>query len=82
MSLPASLATTLPPGGPRPPGSFGFLVPLQLFSGEFLYYALVFFVLALVAALVGFRGVGGISMEIARISVLLFVVLAIVTLVL
>lgn len=58
------------------------LQPLQLFSGEFLYYALVFFVLALVAALVGFRGVAGISMEIARIFVLLFVVLAIVTLVL
>ena len=82
MSLPSSLATTLSPGGPLPPSTYGILVPLQLFSGEFLYYALVFFVLALVAALVGFRGVAGISMEIARIFVLLFVVLAIVTLVL
>lgn len=58
------------------------LQPLQLFSGEFLYYALVFFVLALVAALVGFRGVAGISMGIARIFVLLFLVIAIVTLLL
>ena len=58
------------------------LLPLQLFSGEFLYYAIIFFVLALVAALVGLRGVAGISMEIARIFVLVFIVLAVITLVL
>ena len=58
------------------------LLPLQLFSGEFLYYAIIFFVLALVAALVGLRGAAGISMEIARIFVLLFIVLAVITLVL
>lgn len=57
-------------------------VPLQLFSGDFLYYALVFFVLAIVAALVGARGVAGVSMEIARILVLIFLVLAIISLVL
>lgn len=57
------------------------LVPLQ-FSGGFLQYALLFFVLAVVAALVGFRGVAGISMEIARILVLVFLVLAVVSLVL
>lgn len=56
-------------------------VPL-LFSGEFLYYALIFFVLALVAGLFGARGVAGLSMEIARIFVVLFVVLAIVSLIL
>ena len=56
-------------------------VPL-LFSGDFLYYALIFFVLALVAAVVGARGVAGLSMEIARIFVILFVVLAIVSLIL
>ena len=78
---PASTATTLS-GWPSVGDGLLALQPLQLFSGEFLYYALVFFVLALVAALVGFRGVAGISMEIARIFVLLFVVLAIVTLVL
>ena len=57
-------------------------LPLQLFSGEFLYYALVFFVLAIVAGLVGFRGIAGISMEIARILVLVFLVLAVIALVL
>ena len=57
-------------------------LPLQLFSGDFLYYAVVFFVLAIVAALVGFRGVAGISMEIARIFILLFLVLAVLSLIL
>jgi uncharacterized membrane protein YtjA (UPF0391 family) len=58
------------------------VVPLQFFTGEFLYYALGFFVLALVAALVGFRGIAGLSMEIARLLVLVFIVLAIIALVL
>ena len=57
-------------------------VPFQLFSGDFLSLAIVFFVLAIVAALIGSRGVAGISMEIARIFILIFVVLAIVSLVL
>lgn len=58
------------------------LVPMQLFSGDFLQLAIVFFVLALVAALVGARGVAGISMQIAKWLVVIFVVLAIVSLVL
>lgn len=58
------------------------LLPLALFTGSFLWYALVFFVLALVAALVGARGVAGLSMEIARLFVVLFLVLAIVSLIL
>lgn len=58
------------------------LLPLQLFSGDFLYYAIVFFVLAIVAAVVGSRGVAGISMEIARLFVLIFIVLAIISLIL
>lgn len=58
------------------------LSPLQLFTGDFLYLAIVFFVLAILAALVGARGVAGISMEIAWIFIVLFVVLAIVALVL
>lgn len=82
MSPLSPIATTQALHGAVPTVSFGLLQPLQLFSSEFLYYALVFFALALVAALVGFRGVAGISMEIARIFVLLFVVLAIITLVL
>lgn len=57
-------------------------VPLQLFSGDFLQLAVVFFVLALVAALFGARGVAGISMTIAKWFVIIFVVLAIVSLLL
>ena len=57
-------------------------VPLQLGGGGFLWYAVVFFVLAVVAGLVGFRGVAGISMSIARIFVLIFLVLAVVSLLL
>jgi len=53
------------------------IVPLQLFSGQFLQYALVFFVLAIVAGLAGARGIAGLSMEIARILVVVFLVLAI-----
>ncbi|NUE01538.1 DUF1328 domain-containing protein [Halorubraceae archaeon YAN] len=54
-------------------------MPLQ--SG-FLWYAIVFFVLAIVAAAVGFSGVAGITMEIARIFVLIFLVLAVLSLLL
>jgi uncharacterized membrane protein YtjA (UPF0391 family) len=56
-------------------------LPLVL-SGDFLYYGVVFFVLALVAGLAGFRDVAGLSMSIAKFLVLIFLVLAIVTLVL
>jgi uncharacterized membrane protein YtjA (UPF0391 family) len=57
------------------------LVPLQ-FGGGFLGLAIVFFVLALVAAVVGARGVAGISMDIARILVFVFLVLAVISLLL
>ncbi|WP_348610110.1 DUF1328 domain-containing protein [Halobaculum rarum] len=56
--------------------------PLQFFSGEFLQYAIVFFVLALVAAVLGARGIAGMSMTIAKWLVIVFIVLAIVSLVL
>lgn len=56
--------------------------PLQIGGGGFLYWAIIFFVLAIIAAAVGARGVAGISMEIARIFVLIFIVLAIVALLL
>ena len=58
------------------------LLPLQLFGGDFLYLAVVFFVLALVAAAVGMGGVAGISMDIAKWMVLIFIVLAVIALVL
>jgi uncharacterized membrane protein YtjA (UPF0391 family) len=57
-------------------------VPLQLFSGEFLELAILFFVLAVVAALAGFRQVAGLTMRIARLLILVFLVLAVVSLVL
>ncbi len=57
-------------------------LPLQTGGGQFLYWALVFFVLAILAAAIGARGVAGVSMEIARIFVLIFIVLAIVALLL
>lgn len=58
------------------------LDPLQLFTGEFLTYAFVFFILALLAALVGARGVAGVSMAIAKWLVVIFIVLTVVALVL
>ena len=57
------------------------LVPLQ-FSGGFLQWAIVFIILAIVAAAVGASGVAGISMTVAKWFIILFVVLAVVSLVL
>jgi uncharacterized membrane protein YtjA (UPF0391 family) len=55
---------------------------LQLFSGDFIALAVVFIVLALVAAVLGAQNVAGISMAIAKWFIILFVVLAIVSLIL
>lgn len=60
---------------------YDLFVPAQ-FSGEFLQYAIVFFVLAIIAAAVGARDVASISMEIARIFVIVFLVLAVLSLIL
>jgi len=57
-------------------------VPLQLFGGDFLSLAILFFVLAIVAAVVGARGVAGLSMTIAKWLVIIFLVLAVIALVL
>jgi uncharacterized membrane protein YtjA (UPF0391 family) len=57
------------------------LVPLQ-FSGGFLGWAIAFFVVAVIAAIAGFRGVAGLTMGIAKILVAVFLVLAVVSLVL
>lgn len=56
-------------------------LPLQ-FSGDFLQLALVFFVLAIIAAVVGAQGVAGISMEIAKWLVIIFIILAVIALIL
>jgi uncharacterized membrane protein YtjA (UPF0391 family) len=57
------------------------VVPLQ-FGGGFIELAVLFLLLALVAAVLGARGVAGLSMDIAKWLVIIFVVLAIVTFIL
>jgi uncharacterized membrane protein YtjA (UPF0391 family) len=44
--------------------------------------AIAFFVLALIAAVLGARGVAGLSMDIAKWLVIIFVILAIISLIL
>jgi len=52
-------------------------LPLQ---SDFLWYGLVFFALAIIAGIVGSQEIAGISMRIARIFVLIFLALAVVSL--
>lgn len=56
-------------------------IPLQ-FTGDFLYWAVVFFILAILAAVVGAQGVAGVTMTVAKWFVIIFIVLAIITLIL
>jgi len=49
---------------------------------DLIYLAVVFFVLAIVAWILGARGVAGISMEVAKWLVIAFIVLAIIALIL
>jgi uncharacterized membrane protein YtjA (UPF0391 family) len=58
------------------------LQPLQMFSGDFLFLAVVFIILAIIAAVVGARGVAGISMAAAKWFIVIFVVLAVISLIL
>lgn len=55
---------------------------LAIGEGSFLWFAIVFFVLAIVAATFGMRGVAGLSMDVAKILVVVFLVLAILSLLL
>lgn len=57
---------------------FTSLFPLQ-FGGGLVELAILFLILAVVAAALGARGVAGISMDIAKWIVIIFVVLAIVS---
>lgn len=57
------------------------LAPLQ-FSGNFIELAVLFIVLAIIAAVLGARGVAGISMTIAKWFIIIFIVLAIISIVL
>lgn len=61
--------------------SVGFLAPM-LFSGDFLWAAIVLFVIAIIAGALGMGGVAGITMDVARILVLIFLVLAVIALIL
>lgn len=71
-----------PPSASESTASMGaLLLPLQL-SGEFLEWAVLFAVLALVAWLVGARGLADTSATVAKWLVILFVVLALISLLL
>lgn len=61
--------------------ALGPALPL-LFSGDFLYLGVLFLVIALVAGVLGARDIAGFSMEIARLLIILFVVLAIISFIL
>ena len=57
------------------------ITPLQ-FSGDFLNWAVVFFIIAIVAAVLGARGIAGISMTVAKWFVIIFLVLAVISILL
>jgi uncharacterized membrane protein YtjA (UPF0391 family) len=54
------------------------LLPLQ-FGGDLIELAILFLILAVVAALLGAREVAGFSMDIAKWLVIIFIILAIAT---
>ncbi len=56
-------------------------VTMQM-TGDFLYLAVVFFLLAILAAAVGARGVAGVTMTVAKWFVIIFIVLAIISILL
>jgi uncharacterized membrane protein YtjA (UPF0391 family) len=57
------------------------LLPLQL-GGNLIELAVLFLLLAVVSAILGARGVAGVSMTVAKWLVIIFIVLAIVSVVL
>ena len=57
------------------------VAPLQL-GGGFIELAVLFLILAVVAGVLGARGVAGLSMEIAKWFVIIFIALAIISFVL
>ena len=73
---------------PELPISVGLVSPAQLlqlplqFSGGFIELAILFFVLAIVAAAVGASGVAGVSLTIAKWFVIIFLVLAVISILL
>lgn len=67
--------------GPAALTQLGTPMPL-VFSGEFLEWAVIFFVIAIVAAVLGAQGIAGVTMTVAKWFVIIFLVLAIISLVL
>lgn len=57
-------------------------MPVLQFTGQFLELAILFIVLAIIAAILGARGVAGVSMTAAKWLIIAFVVLAIISAVL
>ncbi len=55
---------------------------LQIGGGGFLWWAVAFLALAIIAGLMGFGGVAGLSMDIAKWLVIIFIVLAVVAFIL
>jgi len=53
--------------------------PALQFGGDLIGLAVLFLVLALIAGVLGARGIAGLSMQIAKWLVIIFVVLAVVT---
>ncbi len=49
---------------------------------DLLWLAIIFFVLAIIAAALGARGVAGVSMDVAKWLVIIFIILAILSLIL
>lgn len=56
-------------------------VPLQ-FGGGFIELAVLFFILAVVAGVLGAKGIAGLSMKIAKWLVIIFLILAVISIVL
>jgi uncharacterized membrane protein YtjA (UPF0391 family) len=82
-SVSGSLRVRVETDGREPPESDGRIPPPEGGGGgQFLSAAVALFVVALIAAGLGFGGIAGISIEVARILVLVFLVLAVVALVL
>jgi len=62
-------------------GEMGMPGSLSLKGTQMLHYAIVFFVIALVAALFGFTGIAAGAVEIAKILFFIFLVLFVISLV-
>lgn len=63
-------------------GGFASSIPVVPLQGGFIELAILFIILAIVAAVLGARGVAGLSMTVAKWFIILFIILAVISLVL